>query len=528
MKGIKRLLLVLLALCMVFVFTACSSSDGGDGTSGSDDDGAASEVSNDTIVVALSGQVLQLDPGVPESTTQGTVNQNLYDPLYFCDAEGNFSPALATSYEVSEDGCTWTFHLREGVKFHSGKEMTADDVVATFQRIINRDDGVTVTDFDGLVGAEKVDDYTVNLITSTPIGNFMNLIAHSTGVILNSEAIAEHGTELGTYVDGTGPYKLTEFETGDHIFMEANEDYWGDVPEIKVIQMMYVGESSTRLNMVLSGEAHFAENIADQDVEAVENSDIAVIRYDASNRVAHVGFNCTWGPFQDVRVRQAINYAVDRELLTSGTMGDSAEACDSVVADNVLGYVPGGYEYNIEKAKELLAEAGYADGFEFTLWTPDGRYLNDKKTCLAFADQLKEVGITCNVETVEWAKFLEEIRIAPAETNCQAYFMGWECTSREAGYTLKTLFLSTVQAPEGWNTMFYANPEVDRLYEEAISTTDLEGRVALLEEAISICNADAAWTPLYVYKQISAQATGLTGIEVLPNQETRFGAAKYE
>lgn len=516
MKNFNKLFVLVMVFCMIFVMAACDNST------------ESGEEKSDTLTVALSGQVLQLDPGIPESSSQGTVNQNLYDPLYYCDAEGNFSPGLATSYEVSEDGCTWTFHLREGVKFHSGKELNADDVVATFQRIINRDDGVTVTDFDGLIAAEKVDEYTVNLITSTPIGNFMNLIAHSTGVILNSEVISEHGREIGTFVDGTGPYKLVEFETGDHIYMEANDDYWGSVPEIKKINMMYVGESSTRLNMILSEEAQFADSIADQDVEAVENSDVADVRYDATNRVAHVGLNCEWGPFKNPKVRQAINYAIDRELITTGTMGESAKPCDSVIADNVQGYVPGGYDYNIEKAKTLLTEAGYPDGFEFTLWTPDGRYLNDKKTCIAFADQLKAIGITCNVETVEWATFLEEIRIASDKTNCQAYFMGWECTSREAGYTLKTLFLSTVQAPEGWNTMFYSNKNVDELYKEAISNTDLEDRTELLEQAIAICNEDAAWVPLYVYEQISAQAVGLTGVEILPNQEIRFGSAKFE
>ncbi len=516
MKNYKKFFAIIMIFCVTIAFSACGTNENGE------------SIQQDTIVVALSGQVLQLDPGVPESSNQGTVNQNLYDPLYFCDAEGNFTPALAESYDVSEDGCVWTFHLRRGVKFHSGKEMNADDVVATFQRIIHKNDGVTVTDFDGLIDAQKINDYTVNLITEMPIGNFMNLIAHSTGVILNSDVIANQGDQIGTVVDGTGPYKLTEFETGDHIYMEANEDYWGGAPEIKKVKLLYVSEASTRLNMVLSGEAQFAESIANQDVAEVESSDIAKVRYDETNRVAHVGFNCKWGPFKDTKVRQAINYAIDRTSLTTGIMGESAEPCDSVIASNVIGYVSGEYEYNPVKAKELLSEAGYADGFEFTLWTPDGRYLNDKKTCLAFADQLKAVGVKCNVETVDWATLLEKIRMAPEDTDCQAYFMGWECTSREAGYTLKTLFLSTVQAPDGWNTMFYANPKVDELYEKAIGTTDIEKRTLLLKDAISICNEGAAWAPLYVYELISGQDKALVGVEILPNQEIRFGKARFE
>ena len=515
MKKYSKGLVVLLLITMICTFTACGNEDSGQ------------ETGSDTLVVALSGEVMQLDPHIPESSSQGTVNRSLYDPLYYYTSEGAFDPALATDYKVSEDGCEWTFTLREGVKFHSGKEMTSEDVVATFQRIIDKADGITVTDFDGLIGAEAVDTYTVKLITDGPIGNFMNLLAHSTGVILNSDAIKEHGTELGTYIDGTGPYKLADFEAGDHIYLEANEDYWNEVPAIKSVQLINVKESSTRLNMILSGQAQFAVEIAAQDVEQVENSDVAKVRYDATNRVAHIGLNCNYGPFKDVKVREALNYAVDRDLITESIMGMSATAIDSVVADNVLGYVPGGYSYDIEKAKKLLAEAGYPDGFEFTLWTPDGRYLNDKDTCLTVASQLAEIGVIANVQTVDWATFLEKIRTDKDKTEMQAYFMGWECTSREAGYTLKTLFLSSVQAPEGWNTMFYSNPDVDALYEKAIRTTDLDEREAILKEAITICNRDAAWIPCYVYQQISAEQNGLEGIEILPNQEIRFGKAHF-
>ena len=514
----RKLLSILMIFCLVFAIAACGN--------GSNEGGTAEHP--EEFVAAISGEILSLDPQIAAGTPAEIARMEMFESLIIQNDDGTFSPCLAESWEVSDDGTTYTFHLRKDVKFHDGSDMTADDVVATFQRLMDRAYGsARVTDVPNLIGVEKVDDYTVKLINDGPVGNFLNQIAYGTGFIMSADAIEKYKEELGTNVVGTGPYKLVEFATNEYVTMEANEDYWGEVPEIKKLKIVCVTEASTRTNMILAGEAQYAQDITPQDVASIEDSGLATIRQDESNRVFQIGFNLNVEPLDNKLVRQAINYAIDKDAIVEGVLGGAGTRADNVVASNVFGYVDGQYTYDLDKAKELMKEAGYEDGFELTIWTPEGRYYKDKDVVLAVADQLKDINITLDVQVYDWATYLEEVKRAPEETKCQMYVFGWECYTREAGYSINTLFTRAQWAPDGWNTMYYENDELEALNKDIIAATDQAEREKLMNEALTIIDEDAVWVPLFSYNQISAVANGLEGVTILPTQLPVFKDAYW-
>lgn len=384
------------------------------------------------------------------------------------------------------------FYLRKGVKFHDGSDFTAEDVVASYERLINNEYGANrVGDFPGFLGAEVIDDYTVRLNTDGPVGNFLNLLSYGGGAIMSKNAIETYKDDIGANPIGTGPYQVESYASGDHAEVVVNDDYWGEIPKIEILRFVTVPESSTRTNMLLAQEAGFVVDVEVNDIESIEASKVAGIRYDDTNRVAQIGFNLTKEPFDNPLVREAMNYAIDKDLIVSGVMGGAGTVTNNVVAPNVFGYVDGDFSYNPEKAKDLLAEAGYPDGFEVSLWTPQGRYYKDKETSLAVSAQLAEVGITANVEVHDWATYLSELRVPINEGNeVEMYLLGWECYTSEASYILGALFSERTMPPNGWNTMFYTNPEVEELVTEIRHTMNADDRLELIQQALRIVSAD--------------------------------------
>ncbi len=512
----KKLFVLVLAISMVFSFVAC-------GQTPSDESGHP-----DTFVAAISGEVLTLDPQIAAGTPAEIARMQMFEPLVIQNDDGTFSPCLATDWKVSDDGAVYTFYLREGVKFHDGSDFNADDVVATFQRLLDRKYGAArVTDIPNTIGVEKVDEYTVNIINDGPVGNFLNQIAYGTGFIMSADAIEEYKEDLGTNPIGTGPYKLVDFQSSEYVEVERFDDYWGEASPIDKVKIVCVTEAATRTNMILTGEAQYAQDISPQDVTSIEESGIANIRYDESNRVFQVGFNLNVEPLNNVLVRQAMNYAIDKDAIIEGVLGGAGSITKNVVATNVFGYVDGPYTYDLDKAKALMKEAGYEDGFEMTIWTPQGRYYKDKDVVLAVAEQLKAININLKVEVHDWSTYLQEVKMAPEETKCSMYIFGWECYTREAGYSINTLFTKKQWAPAGWNVMYYENDKLEEVNEKIMHCTDQAEREEYMHEALGIIMEDAPWIPIFSYDQISAVANGLEGIDVLPTQLSVFKNAYW-
>jgi ABC-type transport system substrate-binding protein len=480
------------------------------------------------IVVALSTQVLTLDPVRSAGTPAEMVRRHLYEGLVYGDSQNRIYPHLAEKWEVSKDGLTWTFYLKKGVKFHDLSPFTAHAVKKSFDRLLDLGVGSNRRYMYTFIDQIKViDDYTVQIITKEPKANFLNLLTESGAFPISPAALDKYGKDIADNPCGTGPFKLQKKVTGEYVTLSRFDEHWKGRPRLSEIKFVTVPEEATRVTMIENGEADFIVNVPPQDMKRLEGDRDLTIRKDQSNRVAHIGLNVRKPPFDNPKVRQALNYGVDRELIIRGVCNGVGIPAKSIIAPATWGYASiSPYSYDPEKAKDLLAQAGYAKGFKAKLWTPQGRYFRDKETALAVAGQLRKVGVELDVEVIDWGQYLKELKLGLNEGNkTEAYMLGWESITGEASYIINTVFASKNAAPAGWNTMFYTNPRLDEINEVSSKTMDDRKRAELFKEAQEIAVREAAWIPLYVYEQVSAHRSDLKGIGVLPMEVAVFNDA---
>ena len=483
---------------------------------------------NRNLVVALSGQILSLDPHRSAGSPSATVRLHMYETLVYADEHNRIYPWLAEKWTVADDGLTWTFHLKKGVKFHDGTPMNAQAVVKSFDRLMDESMGSNrrylYTDFDEI---KALDEYTVQVRTKVRKANFLHLMAYGGASVISPAAMEKWGSDLINHPVGTGPYMMESKLTGEFVQLVPFNDYWGGKPKLDGIRFVSVKEEATRVTMLENGEADFIVNVPPQDLARLENNFEISVRRDPSNRVAHIGLNITQKPFDNQKVRQAMNYAVNRALIVKGVLGGIGEPAQSILAPATWGFAPvSPYKYDKEKALSLLREAGYPDGFKGKLWTPSGRYFRDKETALAVAGELKKIGIDLEVEVIDWGQYLKLLRVGKDQGNkVPAYMLGWESVTGETNYLMNAVFASKNHPPKGWNTMFYTNPRVDELTRISAQTLDENTRKAQFREFQELVIDDAPWIPLYVYQQVSAYRSDLTGITILPMEVPLFTRA---
>ena len=486
------------------------------------------EEGGDNITVALSGQILSLDPQRSAGTPSECVRRQMYEGLVYSDENNRIHPLLADEWSVSEDGLTWTFNLKKGIKFHDGTVMTAAAVVKSFDRLLNKETGSNrrylYADFESV---KALDDHTVQVKTKVRKANFLHLMAYGGAHVISPAAIEKYGDKLTDHPVGTGPYMMKKKLTGEYVDLVRFDQYWGGKPKLAGIKFMTVKEEATRVTMLEKGEADFIVNVPPQDLARLTKDEKVTVRQDPSNRVAHIGMNVTKGPFAKEKVRQALNYAVNRDLLLKGVCGGVGKQAQSVIAPATWGFHPvSPYKYDKDKALALLKEAGFPEGFKAKLWTPQGRYFRDKETSLAVAGQLKKVGVELEVEVIDWGQYLKLLRVGADQGNkVEAYMLGWESVTGEANYLMNAVFASKNQPPKGWNTMFYKNPRVDELSEITGQAIDDAQRKAMFKEFQEIVIKEAPWIPLYVYEQLSAHRSDLKGISILPMEVPMFTRA---
>jgi ABC-type transport system substrate-binding protein len=464
-----------------------------------------------TVVIAWGTDAVRLDPADMTDNPSETVLRHIMDGLVEFDEQLNKNPCLAKSWEISEDGTVYTFHLREGIKFHDGTPFNAEAVAFNFNRIITQNLRRTALFQPYIDSVTAVDEYTVVFKLKAPFGAFLNHLAHGAALIQSPTAIQTWGAEVGKHPVGTGPFKFVEWVPGDHITLEANPDYWRGRPYLDRIIFQVVPEASTRVFRLESGEAHIATRIPPTEVPRLKANPNIEVLVRQTLRVIYIGMNNQKPPFNDVRVRQAVNYAIDKELLCQSILGGYADPADSPLAPLTWGYYStGGYPYDPEKAKALLAEAGYPNGFEATLYTPKGRYLMDYETALAVQAMLAEVGIRVRVQVMEWAAYLSMLERREQEM----FLLGWAPSTADGDWVLRPLFHSANWSPRD-NNALYANPEVDALIEQGMRAMG-EARYELYKKAQEIIVRDAPWAFLYVLKDINAHSKKLHNVQYLP------------
>ena len=338
---------------------------------------------------------------MPNAAERNAINvaQQMFDSLVWVDGDSNIVPALAESWEISEDGTEYIFHLRQGVKFHNGEDFDAEDVVTTWKAGQNAANAYAY-EFDRASAVEVIDQFTVKITTPEPDVLFLRILNANWGII-PTDYFNEVGLEgMEDHPIGTGPFQFVEWVKGDRIVMEAFPDYWDKgLPKLARIVFRPVPESSTRVAAVQTGEIHIANRLSSEEAQNLLGvPDVQVVRYPV-DRVYYIAFNnLTSGvgqPTESPLVRQAMNYAVDRQAIIDALFDGFASLSTGYITPGNLGYndTLEPYPYDPDRARELLAEAGYPDGFTIGFACPTGAYTNFEQVCEAVAGFFGDVGI---------------------------------------------------------------------------------------------------------------------------------------
>ncbi|MGD2050050.1 MAG: ABC transporter substrate-binding protein, partial [Chloroflexota bacterium] len=439
-----------------------------------------------TLNVAFQNEWAGLDPHTVSSYSSYQILNNVLDGLTFYDDDLNLIPWLAESWEQSEDGLTWTFHLREGVMFSNGREMTAEDVKWSFERLI---DPATGAGNAGRVGPpetqiEVIDDYTVAITHPEPFGIFPQSIGFdkSTGIVA-MESLDEDGS-ISVPI-GTGPFQITDVQGTTQLTLERNEHYWQEgLPYLDQIIIEPIPDDTVRETALRGGEVDWVLAIAPQNFESLQEDPNIVVDTAPQLSYDYLGINLTREPFTDVRVRQAIAYAMDREQLCQAGFFGLCETLHEPVGDGSpwnFDYRP--YDRDIERAQQLLADAGYPDGFEMEL-LPTTQYGETVRAAQVLQQQLADIGIEATINAPEWSEWLE------LEGNFlyDAYICNWNgLIDADQYYYLQH------RTDQVFNFTGYSNPEFDELVEEGRSISDFDERYEIYEEANQILVDDAPY-----------------------------------
>lgn len=470
------------------------------------------------LVVALGADPTFLDPESVMNNESGFVMSTIFDGLtYYEPGTSVPGPGLAESWEVSEDGTEYIFHLRQGVKFHDGTPFNADAVIAEMDRILDEDHPYYIHKQEGIhsfanftwglvTEYKKTDDYTVKIILSEPHAPFLASLAMAWTGIMSPAAVEEYGFDVNYNPVGTGPFKFVEWVRNDHITLEANKDYWGGAPGVDKLIFRVVPEPSVRLLKLEEGEINIMADVNPEDYERIKSNPDLVLLEQPGLTINFIGMPCELKPFDDVRVRQALNYAVDKEEMNEFLYKGAAVTMATGMPPILWGYDDSvePYPYDPEKAKELLAEAGYPDGFDagtmLCYENPRGYNPVGIKMSEAVQAYLKDIGVTVELQALEWGAFLDAMRSPDQQ---QMHMRGWSGDNGDPDNFLWELF-SSDNIPIG-NSSHSTNPELDEILRQARVTTDFDTRVELYKEACRIVHDDA--TGIFINHTLHVRAT---------------------
>ncbi len=473
-----------------------------------------------TLIVAQGTDAVTLDPHDATDSPSATVTSHVYETLFDLTPEGEIVPALATGYEMSDDGLTVTVNLRDDVVFHDGTPLTAEIVKGSLDRFLDPEQAFTFRFLLDSVGeVEVVDDHTVQLNLNNQFAPLLAHMTHSSTAIVLPSAVEQHGEEFNANPVGTGPFSFVSWQRNEAIELERFDGYWGDVAQIDGVRFLTVPENTTRMAMVESGEAHVAVRVPPQDIARLDADPNITVENVSSLRTIFIYFNHNLEPFDNPLVRQAVNYAVNNQELADFVLGGAVRVSDAPISPGIFGYTPvGNYDQDLERARELLAEAGYPDGFSTTLYSPSGRYLQDIQTAEAIQGMLAEVGINAEIETLEWSAYLDQLNKPVDENVVPMGMLGWGTVTGDADYGLFPLLHTDQWVPAGSNRAFYSNPEVDALLNEARVSPDNDARLQMYEDAMQLIWDDAAWLFLHSETQLVAVRDDVNGLIIHPTE----------
>jgi peptide/nickel transport system substrate-binding protein len=474
--------------------------------------------------IGMGADVTSMDPHYVNLFPNNNIAEHIFEKLITLDPDSRLIPGLAESWKAISP-TVWEFKLRKGVKFHDGSDFTAEDVAFSIDRVgkIPNSPGPFTTYTKAIKEVQIVDPHTIRFVTAAPHPQLQNDI--NTIYIVSKKTATGATTEdfnSGKAMNGTGPFKFVRFARGDRVELARNDAYWGPKPAWQKVTFRIVPSDPTRVAALLAGELDAIENIPTPDFAKIQANPNFQVSTKTSHRIIfyHVDqfrdqspfvFDKATGkpldknPLKDLRVRQAISKAIDREAIKSRVMEGLAVPSANLVPVPMFGSVPSlkPDAYDLDGAKRLLAEAGYPNGFAMTIHGPNNRYVNDDQIMQAVAQMLTRAGIQTRVETMPMSTYLARAR----KLEFSFAMLGWGATTAEASSPLRAHLVAYI--PEkGWGEFAwgrYSNQKVNDLLDKALATIDDKSREKQIQEAVTIAMGELGIIPLH--HQINTWAT---------------------
>ena len=495
--------LAVIMTCMCLLLCACgagnneAADEGGEATSAT----TASHKADDMIVIALPFDIASLDPYAQNATLQNALSYCIYNTLTSTDLNtGEVTMELAESYEQVSD-TEYVFKLREGIKFHNGADLTASDVKFSIERAaVSGGMAAKVAMIDHV---EVVDDYTVKFVLKYPCVTLLNALSFTATSILDEDFVTANGDN---YIpNGTGPYKFREWNSGESIILDRNEEYWDTPGGASILKFVIMTEDTSRTIALETGDIDVSISVATIDYDKINSNDDLVLYAETNNKVDYLGLSHIDPITSNKLVRQAIAHAINKEDYISAVLEGYGETANSIIGQSVEGYDPDlpEYEYDLEKAKSLLTEAGYPDGFTLTVVARSDR---DNLLAQVLQGQLAKIGITVNIERVETAVFFDKCSAG----EIQASFGNWAGMTSDADNPLRGLLYSANAGTN--NRSWYQSEEMDSLLDKAITLSDAEERIKVYHDVQQLVYDDVALIPLFCELQATAANKDVGGV----------------
>ena len=559
----KKYWLLMIVSTLVLILSACTSDSDVDPESADADDESATSGASGDITISTPSDVISLNPQGSNDSASEVVRNVIYEGLVEFDAEGELIPVLATDYEQLDE-LTWEFNLREDVTFHDGSDFNAEAVKSNLDRIN-----------DPLVGSERayllemiekvevIDDHTVHIKTEYPFTPLDMNLGHGGGKLLSKElidedyenAITEAGLDIsleeyyqardesdeealesaeaisesiGAVIEqnpaGTGYMQFDSRSPGEQTVIVKNPDYWNGEPSLDSVTYKVVPESGARIAELETGTTEVTDGVNTDNIARLEETEGINLHMVESNQIDYVGMNTESEPLDDVEVRQALSYALDREEIIEGIFNGSGRPGYGPIAPGMMGYTDdvNQYEYDIERAQELLEEAGHGDGLDLTIAVNDD---NEERVDIAvyLQETLAEIGVNLEIQQLEWGTFLE----ATGNGEYDLFVSGWVNTTGSSDNAIYPLYHTDNMGLNG-NRSFFSNEELDALIDEARSETDADARAEIYTEAQQLIAEEAPVIFVRYGDNLAASIDGVNDVVLTKNGLYDFSETTVE
>jgi glutathione transport system substrate-binding protein len=480
-----------------------------------------------TVTIMQIEAPLTMDPEDHTASFTMDVLDPMYESLLRLDEKLQVAPSLATQWTVDPSGTRWTLELRRGVLFHDGTPFNAQAVVASFGRLLDANRGLAAASrVRGIVKrVTALGPNTVLFTLYSSYASFPRVLAVTPMV----SPLAEQEGKLSREAVGTGPYKFREWKTGEYVLEERNEQYWGTKPAIRQLKWMWTSEPVLMNMSVLAGAADIVNPLPPIFAEALSRNRRVKLIQGEEARVFWIALNTKSKPLGDVRVRQALNYATDREALVRTQLRGFGTPARSPLAPADFAYDANikGYPFDLARAKALLAQAGYGNGLTLKIAVQE----SDAQVVEALQGMWANAHVNLQIEQMESGVFSQAIFGSPqqkAQQGIDCVFASWASDNTDPDFQLEPVYRTQEWSPGGANLGFYSNPHLDALLETAAAELDSGKRIALYREAQQIISDDAPHVLLYYARDIAAEHAGSvpTPVRLLPGGRLEFESSR--